>query len=154
MPTEALPAHIAVCKFSERPPLYRQAQALARQGIEIDRSTLADWMGKVAFHLRPIVARMAKPIKGAGKLFADEATLPALNPGAGKTKTGCLWGDGPGRSPPGAARRPQRSSSPMPPAETALTPRTGCGASKASCRSMAAKAMTASPMAGAPREAH
>jgi len=88
LPTEALPAHIAVCKFSERLPLYRQAQALARQGIEIDRS---DWMGKVAFHLRPILAPMAQPMKGAGRLFADEATLPALNPGAGKTKTGCLW---------------------------------------------------------------
>jgi len=73
LPTEALPAHIAVCKFSERLPLYRQAQALARQGIEIDRS---DWMGKVAFHLRPILAPMAQPMKGAGRLFADEATLP------------------------------------------------------------------------------
>lgn len=91
LPTEALLAHIAISKFSEHLPLYRQAQVMARQGIEIDRSTLADWMGKVAFHLRPIVARMAEHMKGAGKLFADETTLPVLNPGAGKTKTGYLW---------------------------------------------------------------
>lgn len=91
LPTEALLAHVAISKFSEHLPLYRQAQVMARQGIEIDRSTLADWMGKVAFHLRPIVARMAEHMKGAGKLFADETTLPVLNPGAGKTKTGYLW---------------------------------------------------------------
>jgi transposase len=91
LPTEALLAHIAVSKFSEHLPLYRQSQVMARHGVEIDRSTLADWMGKVAFHLTPIVERIAEHMKGSGKLFADETTLPVLNPGAGKTKTGFLW---------------------------------------------------------------
>ncbi|GAA0307185.1 IS66 family transposase [Rhodovulum tesquicola] len=91
LPTEALLAHVAVSKFSEHLPLYRQSQVMARHGIEIDRSTLADWMGKVAFHLRPIVDRIAEHMKGSGKLFADETPLPVLNPGAGKTKTGFLW---------------------------------------------------------------
>ena len=91
LPSEALLAHVAVSKFSEHLPLYRQSQVMARHGIKVDRSTLADWMGKVAFHLTPIVERMAEHMKGSGKLFADETTLPVLNPGAGKTHTGYLW---------------------------------------------------------------
>jgi transposase len=91
LPSEALLAHVAVSKFSEHLPLYRQSQVMARHGIKIDRSTLADWMGKVAFHLGPIVDRMAEDMKRSGKLFADETTLPVLNPGAGRTKTGFLW---------------------------------------------------------------
>src|SRR6056297_420389 len=91
LPTEALLAHVDVSKFSEHLPLYRQSQVMARHGIGIDRSTLADWMGKVAFHLTPVVERIAEHMKGSGKLFADETTLPVLNPGAGKTKTGFLW---------------------------------------------------------------
>jgi transposase len=91
LPTEALLAHVAISKFSEHLPLYRQSQVMARHGIEIDRSTLADWMGKVAFHLAPLVDRMAWLMKGSGKLFADETTVPVLNPGAGKTKQGFLW---------------------------------------------------------------
>ncbi len=91
LPTEALLAHVAVSKFSEHLPLYRQSQVMARHGIGVDRSTLADWMGKVAFHLGPIVDRIAEHLKSSGKLFADETTVPVLNPGAGKTKSGFLW---------------------------------------------------------------
>lgn len=89
--TEALLAHVAVAKFTDHLPLYRQSQMMARHGITVDRSTLADWMGKVSFHIAPIVERMAVLLKGSGKLFADETTLPVLDPGRGKTKTGFLW---------------------------------------------------------------
>ena len=64
---------------------------MARQGIEIDRSTLADWMGKVSFHIAPIVDRMAAMLKRSGKLFADETTMPVLAPSTGKTKKGFIW---------------------------------------------------------------
>ncbi|WP_108610592.1 IS66 family transposase [Aminobacter sp. MSH1] len=98
----ALPAHLPL-------PLYRQAQIYARQGINLDRSTLADWVGRASWHLRPIHARLLAKLKASPKLFADETTAPVLDPGRGKTKTGPLWAyardDRPwqGADPPGVA---------------------------------------------------
>ena len=91
LPTEALIAHVMVAKFSEHLPLYRQSQVLARHGVTVDRSTLADWVGVAAWHLRPVVDRMAELLKRSGKLYMDETTIPVLDPGRGKTKTGYLW---------------------------------------------------------------
>ena len=91
LPTEALLAQLIVSKYSEHLPLYRQAQVLARHGVMIERSTLADWVGRAAFHLAPIVDRMAELLKRSSKLFMDETTAPVLDPGRGKTKTGYLW---------------------------------------------------------------
>jgi transposase len=90
LPTEALLAQVIVSKYSEHLPLYRQAQVLARHGVMIERSTLADWVGRAAFHLAPIVDRMAELLKRSSKLFMDETTAPVLDPGRGKTKTGYL----------------------------------------------------------------
>ena len=84
-------AQVTVAKYADHCPLYRQAQILARSGIHIDRSTLAGWVGKVAFHLGPVVDRLAKHLKRSTKLFMDETTAPVLDPGRGKTKTGFLW---------------------------------------------------------------
>jgi hypothetical protein len=72
-------------------PLYRQAQIYERQGIPLDRSTLADWVGRAAFHLRPIRERILAQLRSSTKLFADETTAPVLDPGRGRTKTGQLW---------------------------------------------------------------
>jgi hypothetical protein len=72
-------------------PLYRQAQIYARQGIVLDRSTLADWVGRAAWLLRPLHERLLMKIKGSTKLFADETTAPVLDPGRGRTKMGQLW---------------------------------------------------------------
>jgi len=91
LPTEALIAQVIVSKYSEHLPLYRQAQVFARHGVAIERSTLADWVGRAAFHLAPIVERMAELLKRSSKLFMDETTAPVLDPGRGKTKTGYLW---------------------------------------------------------------
>ena len=91
IPTEALLAQVAVAKFSEHLPLYRQSQVFARHGIALDRAVLADWMGTVAFHLAPLVRRMAEVMKRSGRLFMDETTAPVLDPGRGRTKTGYLW---------------------------------------------------------------
>lgn len=91
VPTEALLAQVAVAKFSEHMPLYRQSQVFARHGIMLDRAVLADWMGTTAFHLAPIVERMSALMKLSGRLFMDETRAPVLDPGRGRTKTGYLW---------------------------------------------------------------
>ena len=91
LPTEAMIAHVLVSKYADHMPLYRQAQACARSGLDLHRATLADWVGKAAFHLQPVVDRMAEHLKRSSKLFLDETTAPVLDPGRGKTKTGYLW---------------------------------------------------------------
>jgi transposase len=107
LPTEATVAHVLVAKYADHLPLYRQAQIYARQGVNLDRSTLADWVGRAAFLLRPVHERLFEKLKTSGKLFADETTAPVLDPGRGRTKTGQLfayarddrpWG---GTDPPG-----------------------------------------------------
>ncbi|NDR56324.1 IS66 family transposase [Pseudoruegeria sp. M32A2M] len=91
LPTEGAIAHVLVSKYSDHLPLYRQSQILARSGIDLHRSTLADWIGTAAFHLAPVVDRLAEHLKGSSKLFMDETTAPVLDPGRGRTKTGYLW---------------------------------------------------------------
>ena len=109
LPTEATVAQVLVSKYADHLPLYRQAQIYARQGIDLDRSTLADWVGHAAWHLRPLHERLLMRLKSSGRLFADETTVPVLDPGRGRTKTGQLWAyvadDRPwgGSDPPGVA---------------------------------------------------
>ncbi len=91
LPTEATVAHVLVSKYADHLPLYRQAQIYARQGIDLDRSTLADWVGRAAWHLRPVHERLLEYIRASTKIFADETTAPVLDPGRGRTKTGQLW---------------------------------------------------------------
>jgi transposase len=91
LPTEATVAQVLVAKYADHLPLYRQAQIYARQGLELDRSTLADWVGRAAFLLRPVHERLLARLKQSPKLFADETTAPVLDPGRGRTKTGQLW---------------------------------------------------------------
>jgi len=90
-PTEAFIAHVLVSKYADHLPLYRQSQILARWGIDIHRSTLADWVGVASFHLKPVVDRLAEHLKRSSKLFMDETPAPVLDPGRGTTKTGYLW---------------------------------------------------------------
>jgi transposase len=79
LPTEATVAHVLVAKYADHSPLYRQAQIYERQGLRLDRSTLADWVGRAAFHLRPVHERILAHLKSSTKLFADETTAPALD---------------------------------------------------------------------------
>jgi transposase len=88
IPTEATVAQVLVSKYADHLPLYRQAQIYARQGVNLDRSTLADWVGRAAFLLRPVHERLLAILKSSTKLFADETTAPVLDPGRGRTKTG------------------------------------------------------------------
>src|SRR3954470_15481135 len=109
LPTDAAVAQVLVSKYADHLPLYRQAQILARQGLTLDRSTLADWVGRAGFLLRPVHERLLVVLKTSQKLFADETTAPVLDPGRGRTKTGQLWAyareDRPwgGTDPPGVA---------------------------------------------------
>jgi hypothetical protein len=91
MPTEAAVAHVLVARYADHLPLYRQAQGLARQGIEIGREVLAGWLGAAAFEVRPVVARMREILLASVRLFADETGMPVLEPGRGKTKKGYAW---------------------------------------------------------------
>ncbi len=91
LPTEATIAHVLVSKYADHLPLYRQSQILARAGLDLHRAVLAMWVGKAAFHLKPVVDRLAEHLKRSGKLFMDETSAPVLDPGRGATKTGYLW---------------------------------------------------------------
>lgn len=92
LPTEALLAHIAVAKYNDGLPLYRQSQILARDGVTLDRQTLADWMGRTAWWLTPLWELLLTTVLRSPKLFCDDTRLPVLDPGRGRTKTGFLWG--------------------------------------------------------------
>ena len=91
MATEALIAHLLVSKFCDSLPLYRQSQMLARQGITLDRSTLSNWVGRACWWLSPLYDLVVSTVLSSGKVFADDTTLPVLDPGRGRTKTGRLW---------------------------------------------------------------
>lgn len=91
LPSEAMVAHVLVSKYADHLPLYRQAQIYSRQGVDLDRSTLADWVGRAAFELRPVYDALMANLKRSSKLFMDETRAPVLDPGARKTKTGYFW---------------------------------------------------------------
>lgn len=91
MATPALVAQVLVNKYCDHSPLYRQAQIFARHGIELDRSTLANWVGNACWWLEPLQAALANKVFASSKLFADDTPIPVLDPGRGRTKTGRLW---------------------------------------------------------------
>ena len=122
LPTEATVAHVLVSKYADHLPLYRQAQIYSRQGVDLDRSTLADWVGRAAFELRPVFDALMADLQRSTKLFMDETRAPVLDPaawqanagirregGKRKTRTGYFWAlardDRPwgGGAPPGVA---------------------------------------------------
>lgn len=109
LPTEATVAHVLVSKYADHLPLYRQAQIMSCQGVDLDRSTLADWVGRAAYELRPVFDALIADLKRSTKLFMDETRAPVLDPGSRKTKTGYFWAlardDRPwgGGAPPGVA---------------------------------------------------
>ena len=78
--TEGAMAHVLVSKYADHLPLYRQSQILARSGVNIHRSTLADWVGVAAFHLRPVVDRLAEHLKGSTKLFMPSRQIAMQSP--------------------------------------------------------------------------
>jgi len=84
-------AHVLVSKYSDHLPLYRQSEIYAREGVELERSTLADWVGGTSRLLMPLVEALRRHVLAANKPHADDMPVPVLEPGLGKTKTGRLW---------------------------------------------------------------
>jgi len=84
-------AHVLVGKYADHLPLYRQSEIYERVGVELDRSTLADWVGGASRTLEPLVGALRRYVIDAKKLHGDDIPLPVLAPGNGKTKTGRLW---------------------------------------------------------------
>jgi transposase len=84
-------AHVLVSKYCDHLPLYRQAEIYARDGVELDRSTMAEWVGGCSQLLEPLVEALRRHVMSAAKLHADDTPVPVLAPGNGKTKTGRLW---------------------------------------------------------------
>jgi len=84
-------AHILVGKYCDHVPLYRQPGIYAREGVELDRTTMATWVGKVTALVSPLVEAIAHHVMAAEKLHVDDTPVPVLAPGTGKTKTGRLW---------------------------------------------------------------
>jgi transposase len=91
IPTEALVAQVAVARFADHQPLYRQAQMMSRQGVILDRSTLSFWIGYAAAEVAPVVARLRAMLLASAHIFADETVVPVLDPGRGRTKQGYFW---------------------------------------------------------------
>jgi transposase len=91
LPTEAMVASVIVAKYGWHLPLYRQAKMLAMQGIDIDRSTLAFWVGYAAAELAPLYERLKQHLLASSRLAVDETPVPVLDPGRGRTKTGYFW---------------------------------------------------------------
>ncbi len=90
-PGPGLLAHVLVAKYADHLPLYRQSGIYAREGVELERSTLADWVGRSAALLDPLVTALRREVMASGVLHGDDTPVPVLAPGMGKTKTGRLW---------------------------------------------------------------
>jgi len=89
--TPATLAHLLVSKYCDHLPLYRQAEIYAREGVDLDRSTLCDWVGQAAWLLDPVAAMIRRHVFAAEKIHGDDTTVPVLAPGLGRTRTGRLW---------------------------------------------------------------
>jgi hypothetical protein len=91
LPGPDLLAHVLVSKFGNHLPLYRQSKMLAGEGVDLDRSTLAGWVGAASELLAKLVDEIRNQVMAASNIHADDTPVPVLAPGSGKTKTGRLW---------------------------------------------------------------
>ena len=90
-PGPGLIAHVLVSKYADHLPLYRQSQIYAREGLELERSTLADWAGKATALLAPLAEAIGSYLRAGEAIHADDTPVDVLSPGRGKTLTGRLW---------------------------------------------------------------
>jgi transposase len=135
LPTEALVADVLEAKYANHLPLYRQAQIFAREGVQLNRSTLAHWVGFAAAELEPVHARLVEILKGSPKLFADETTCPVIQ-GAVVARRG-IYGPSPVMIGHGAAPIRQLWRTSMHLVAAASTPRVFSPGTAASCKSTA-----------------
>ena len=90
-PGPALLAHVLVNKYADHLPLYRQSQIFGRDGIDLERSTLADWVGRSTALLEPLADAIGRHVQGGQAIFADDTPVRMQAPGTGKTKTARFW---------------------------------------------------------------
>ena len=93
-PGPGLLAHVLVNKYADHLPLYRQSQIFDRDGLDINRSTLADWVGKSTALLEPLANAIGRHVLAGQAIFADDTPVAMLAPGTGKTQTPRLWAYG------------------------------------------------------------
>ncbi|MDP3873518.1 MAG: IS66 family transposase [Methyloversatilis sp.] len=91
LPGPGLLAHVLTAKYCDHLPLYRQSVIYAREGVRLERSTLADWVASSADLLDPLVQALSRYVRAGEKIHADDTPLPVLAPGRGRTRTGRLW---------------------------------------------------------------
>jgi transposase len=84
-------AHVLIAKFLDHLPLYRQAEIYARDGVDLDRATLANWVGKAAWLVEPLSERIGRHVMAGSVIHADDTPVPVLAPGNGKTREGRFW---------------------------------------------------------------
>jgi transposase len=84
-------AHVLVAKFADHIPLHRQTVQYAREGVTLERSLLANWVGAASHLLHPLIVHIQRHVMGGSKLHADDTPIPVLSPGLSKTKTARLW---------------------------------------------------------------
>ena len=107
-------AHVIVSKYADALPLHRQSVIYERAGVELDRSTMADWVGSMAALIDPLYEAIGTHVRRGAVLFADDTTVPVLAPDKGRTETGRLWvvvrdeGSWCGSAPPAAFYRYSR----------------------------------------------
>lgn len=90
-PGPGLIAHVLTAKYCDHLPLYRLSEIYAREGVEIARSTMADWVGRSAALMAPLVEALRAHVFAGSRLHGDDTPVPVLDPGRGKTKQGRLW---------------------------------------------------------------
>jgi len=90
-PGPGLLAHVLVSKYADHLPLYRQSLIYEREGVDLDRSTLSDWVGRSTALLEPLAEAIGRHVLRGQAIFADDTPVSMLNPGSGKTKTARLW---------------------------------------------------------------
>jgi len=90
-PGPGLLAHVLVSKYADHLPLYRQSQIYAREGIDLDRSTMADWVGRSTALLEPLADEIGRIVRRGNALFADDTPVKMQAPGQKKTKTARVW---------------------------------------------------------------
>ena len=105
-PGPGLLAHVLVSKYADHLPLYRQSQIFERDGLDLDRSTLADWVGKSTALLEPLAEAIGRHVRAGEAIFADDTPVSMLAPGTGKTQTARLWTYGRDERPWGSTTPP------------------------------------------------
>ena len=90
-PGPGLLAHVLVSKYADHLPLYRQSQIYAREGVDLDRSTMADWVGRSTALLEPLAEEIGRFVRRGEALFADDTPVKMQAPGQKKTKTARVW---------------------------------------------------------------